>query len=439
MSNPIRVYSVVGGFIVYEFVAELALHFFVMMMIPLSCFILYRRCMDTKTTILFAIANFAALFLTMSFPANISGNIHFDLKFIPLFIVFFYIRPAIGILFVVFIILFKSLVNPSEVLFLLLNYGIASVIFIIMSTFYKRFSFMQKIIFGACFYIPITLTRYLAIVRSGDTDEILNLIWFSIMSAITLTMVIYLIELNNIQLSMMVQLQNSDKMNAISQLAASVAHEIRNPMTSVRGFLQLIKSDNNLTEEQGMFISISLEELKRTDQIINDFLSLARPETKSNELISLTKTIEEVFSFMKPYANISNVLIEYDIEQDLFILGNSHEMKQVLINITKNGIEAMQSGGSLTIKVYQSDGEGVVDIIDQGIGLSEQQLTQLGQPYYSTKTKGTGLGLMISFDIIKRMNGEYKIKSKERCGTTFSLLFPLVPAKDYRGISTKIS
>ncbi len=421
----------------YEFVAELALHFFVMMIIPLSCFILYRRKMDMRATILFTIANLAALFLTMSFPANITGDILFDLKFIPLFIVFFYIRPAVGILFVGTIIVFKSLANPGEVLFLFLNYGIISILFMVLTKFYKRLSFMRKIWFGALFYIPITLTRFSAIVKSGNSDEILNLFLFSLMSAITLTIVIYLIELNQIQLSTMVKLQNSEKINAISQLAASVAHEIRNPMTSVRGFLQLIKSDKNLTEEQGMFISISLEELKRTDQIISDFLSLARPESKATDLICLTTTAEEVYEFMKPYANISNVIIESHIKEDLFILGNTHELKQVLINIIKNGIEAMQMGGKLTIRVYERDGEGVVEIIDKGIGLSDQQLIQLGQPYYSTKTKGTGLGLMISFDIIKRMNGDYKIDSKEKCGTTFSLLFPLV-SKGHCAISTKI-
>lgn len=424
-----------GGYNVYEFVAELALHFFIMMIIPLSCFILYRKNMDKKMTILFTFANIAALLLTMSFPANITGNIHFDLKFIPLFIVFFYIRPSAGMILIGAVILFKSIVNPDELLFLMINYGISSLIFMLTARFYNRFSFMHKLIFGACFYIPITITRYFAIVGSGNTDEVLNLLWFSFMSALTLTIVIYLIELNHIQLSTMNQLQNSEKMNAITQLAASVAHEIRNPMTSVAGFLQLINKDNNLTEDQKSFISISLQELERTDQIINDFLSLARPNTKAADLVCLSSTIEEVSNFMKPYANISNVIIKCQIKDALFILGNAHEMKQVLINIIKNGIEAMQCGGNLTISVYDRKGTGVVDIIDEGISLSKQQLIQLGQPYYSTKTKGTGLGLMISFDIIKRMNGDYNIISKEQCGTTFSLLFPLATSKDY-GIST---
>lgn len=107
------------------------------------------------------------------------------------------------------------------------------------------------------------------------------------------------------------------------------------------------------------------------------------------------------------------------------MIGNRNELKQLLINIMKNGIESMPNGGILKVTAQNMSGNAIITIQDEGNGISKQQLKKLGQPYYSTKTKGTGLGLLICFDIIKRMNGEYKIKSTQRVGTTFEIVFPI--------------
>jgi two-component system sporulation sensor kinase B len=227
-------------------------------------------------------------------------------------------------------------------------------------------------------------------------------------------------------------LKSADKLNAISQLAASVAHEIRNPMTTVRGFLQMLKDDQNLTSDQSTFISVSLEELDRTNHIINDFLSLARPDISVSGKVLLPATLFEVADFMRPYALMAKVEIKTKISDGIFINGNRNELKQLFINLIKNSIEAMPDGGILEVSAFEKGSTAYIQIKDEGIGLSQKQLSMLGQPYYSTKTKGTGLGLMISFDIIKRMKGEYIIDSLENDGTTFTIIFPLFKLSDER-------
>lgn len=407
------------------FVAELIFHFFIMMMIPFVNIILSRYKKEMKTSIIFLITILFSLLLSMSFPVRVAEGIAFDLKFIPIFIAFFYIGPLGGGLAIGALLGVNILGELKEFLLLLLNYLLIIPLFGSVYNYYQRTNPWRKLFIGVAFYILITGTRIIALVQSGQSDDFLYLFSFSLLSILTLAIIIYLIEMNKLQLAMLEQLQNADKLNAVSQLAASVAHEIRNPMTTIRGFLQIMKDETNLTSKQGMFISVSLDELDRTQKIIGDFLSLARPVNHFCEPIPLSQTLTDVAEFMHPFAVMSNVNLITNIEEKLIINGNINECKQLLINLIKNGIEAMPSGGNLELFAYKENGHVRISIIDEGIGIDPIQIKQLGQPYYSTKTKGTGLGLMICFDIIKRMNGDYQISSKEKEGTTFQMIFPL--------------
>lgn len=408
-----------------DFVADLFFHFFIMMMIPLINIILSRYKKGLKTNIIFLITTIFSLILSMSFPVKVGDGIAFDLKFIPVFISFFYIGPVAGGITVVALLGVNILEEHMELLVLFINYLIITPLFGFVYQCYQRGNSWKKLCIGIAFYLLITSSRTIALIQSGHSNDFIYLFSFSMVSFLTLAIIIYLIEMNKLQIAMIEKLQNADKLNAVSQLAASVAHEIRNPMTTIRGFLQILKDEDNLTSKQGMFISISLDELDRTQNIIGDFLSLARPTNNYFESIPLSQTLIDVAKFMHPFAVMSNVNLITNIEGNLVINGNTNECKQLLINLIKNAIEAMPSGGNLEMVAYKENGSAIINIIDEGIGIDPIQIKQLGQPYYSTKTKGTGLGLMISFDIIKRMNGDYKIISKENVGTTFHLSFPM--------------
>ncbi|WP_442594229.1 ATP-binding protein [Neobacillus sp. D3-1R] len=223
------------------------------------------------------------------------------------------------------------------------------------------------------------------------------------------------------------ELQRAEKMNAIGQLAASVAHEIRNPMTVVKGFLQLFLGKEHMTEEEHSYLRLMIDELNRAEIIINDYLSLAKPDIhQESEKINANDLALKAMDLMNSYAMLSkNIELATYFEKHVSIKGNTSELKQVLINILKNGIEAMKDGGKLSLTVSESNGFGVFEISDTGIGMNEDELSRLGTAFYSLKEKGTGIGLMVCYQIIDRMKGKIEVESKKGIGTTFKIYLPL--------------
>ncbi|WP_066299652.1 ATP-binding protein [Bacillus sp. FJAT-29937] len=223
------------------------------------------------------------------------------------------------------------------------------------------------------------------------------------------------------------ELQRAEKMNAIGQLAASVAHEIRNPMTVVKGFLQIFLAKDQMSDEERMYIRLMIEEMSRAETIINDYLSLAKPDIEQTEKVDASETASKVLDLMNSYAMMSkNITVVPNLNEGVFIQGNNSELKQVLINILKNGIEAMKVGGTLSITVYKDEKYGVFEITDTGIGMSAEELERLGTAFYSLKEKGTGIGLMVCYQIIERMKGKIEVQSQNGKGTTFKIFIPLV-------------
>lgn len=223
------------------------------------------------------------------------------------------------------------------------------------------------------------------------------------------------------------QLQLSDKMEMISSLAASVAHEVRNPLQVTRGFLQLVAARTD--DKNKEYMGIAIEELDRASLIITDFLTFAKPQLDEFVDLNVSKEISQIEGIIVPLATLHGGRITVSIPNDLFIQGNSSKLKQVLINIIKNSIEAFQVDGQIHIWSYEKDGEVYIHIKDNGEGIEPAQLTKLGEPYYSTKTKGTGLGLMVTFRIIEIMKGYIEFKSQKYIGTEVVLRFPSIAVR----------
>ncbi|WP_409301081.1 PAS domain S-box protein [Peribacillus sp. SCS-155] len=219
-------------------------------------------------------------------------------------------------------------------------------------------------------------------------------------------------------------LHRQDKLAAVGQLAAGVAHEIRNPLTSMKGyaeFLQLDETDSKRRE----FLDIILEEIDRVNDIVEDFMVLAKPRAASLETKNIIPIIQRVLSFLEFEARKKEITIhfEYDREQ-IPVSCDENRLKQVFLNFIKNGIEAMPGGGRLRILAKLANGEVVVSIQDSGVGIPPEELTKLGEPFYTTKKTGNGLGLMVSFKIIESHNGRVSIESEINRGTTFNVMLP---------------
>jgi two-component system, sporulation sensor kinase A len=214
-------------------------------------------------------------------------------------------------------------------------------------------------------------------------------------------------------------LRNLDRLSIIGQLAAGVAHEIRNPLTSLKGFSKLLKT-SNYKDKQEDYLSIIMDELDRIDMIVNEFMSLAKPQAVLIERENLHHILESTVNILHPQALLHNVQITMDYpNEDIYLQCSPNQLKQVFVNFLKNAIESMPSGGNVHIHVGKVEKKRVIiTFTDQGIGIGKDVMQYLGTPFYTTKDKGIGLGLTVSNKIIQEHNGTMKIESKLGKGTT---------------------
>lgn len=214
-------------------------------------------------------------------------------------------------------------------------------------------------------------------------------------------------------------LLRTEKLSVVSELAAGIAHEIRNPLTSVKGFLQLVRSQ---VIENPMYYDIMLSEIDRIELILGELLMLAKPQAAHFQQKNICSLIREVITLLEAQANMCNIQINTkSVQDEIYVNCAENQLKQVCINFIKNAIEAIPSGGELTIDL-ETDKENVfIRFIDQGIGIPEHVLDKLGQPFYTTKEKGTGLGFMVSKKIIENHDGMVQVISEENKGTTIEI------------------
>ncbi len=218
-------------------------------------------------------------------------------------------------------------------------------------------------------------------------------------------------------------LLQSEKLSVVGELAAGIAHEIRNPLTTIKGFLQLYKAEDPSMK----YNDILLEELERIEIITSELLTMAKPQAAAQYMTDVKELIEHTVAFLTPQALMNNIVFKRNYGEDsLLITCVRTQMQQVFLNILKNAIEAMPNGGEIDIYLRQEpSGECLIAIRDQGCGIPDELFHRLGQPFYSLKEKGTGLGLMISHKIIKQYHGSIAYKSKLNEGTLVEIRLPL--------------
>jgi len=218
-------------------------------------------------------------------------------------------------------------------------------------------------------------------------------------------------------------LRKSDKLSVVGQLAAGVAHEIRNPLTSLKGFVQLLQAKYRSLE----YLDIMLSELERINSIVNEFMMIAKPQIPRFRHHDLRSILQDVVSLIETQAILNKVQIFTRFETaDCTLFCDENQIKQVLINVLKNAVEAMPNGGDIVIRVKPSAPDRLrILVIDQGSGIPPERIPKLGEPFYTTKEKGTGLGLMVCYKIIQAHQGQLFIQSEQHVGTTVCIVLPV--------------
>ncbi|SFE03735.1 PAS domain S-box-containing protein [Paenibacillus catalpae] len=221
-------------------------------------------------------------------------------------------------------------------------------------------------------------------------------------------------------------LRLSEMNAALGELAVGVAHEIRNPLTGIRGFVHLIGETlrrNGIVKEQE-YVSLILTELSRINELVSEMLWLRKPKESSMERIDMTKLIHDILPLIQVDTNMKNIHLDtYGIAHSKSVIANMSLLKQVILNLCKNSIEAMETGGTLVLGLREGHQSVTIFVQDSGPGISAEVMDKLFTPFFTTKQTGNGLGLFISKQIIVEMGGELAICSTST-GTVASVTFP---------------
>ncbi len=217
-------------------------------------------------------------------------------------------------------------------------------------------------------------------------------------------------------------LRRSEKLTTVGQLAAGVAHEIRNPLTTLRGFLQLQQEKKVLVP---LHVELMLSELERINLIVSEFLILAKPQAVHFQQKDVRHILGDVVSLLSSQAHLFGIEFETKFSKlPATVHCEENQLKQVFINVVKNAIEAMPEGGTITLEQDTVDGYVIIVISDEGVGVPEEMLPKLGEPFFTNKETGTGLGLMVSQRIIQSHKGSMEIRSEYGCGAEVTIKLP---------------
>lgn len=211
--------------------------------------------------------------------------------------------------------------------------------------------------------------------------------------------------------------------NLIGEMSAGIAHEIRNPLTTIKGFLQLLENKREYYFHKEYF-SLMISELDRANNIITEFLSLVKNKPVKKDWLNLNLIILNLLPLIEADAFNTDNYIETDCDQIKPLFADDKEMRQLILNLIRNGLEAMPPGKTLTIRTRMENGMVVLSVIDQGNGLTPEAMEKIGTPFFTTKDKGTGLGLATCYSIAARHNASIDFETGLN-GTTFHVRFKL--------------
>nr|WP_237087029.1 HAMP domain-containing sensor histidine kinase [Paenibacillus ihbetae] len=370
------------------------------------------------------------LVLSMTFASSAQAGLIFDIRYVIMFFGILFGGLTTGWILLVEFLIYRLYIGGSGVIDAIIILVITFPLSVMLASVYQRTRHRLWIVFTAGISFSVIPLTVLYITKP---DYIMNQLLFNILAipvqnSLGIWLLITLFNKSVTDKELSLRYVQNEKAEAVNHVAASLAHEVRNPLTTVLGFLQLMKSGTFSPEKTNRFLEISMEEIRRTEQILSDYLSISKPAASIRQRLELISQMQAVVEVMTSYANMNNVALRIRCPQTpIFISGSTAELKQLLVNFIKNAIEASKdvTKGTVEISIREEPPHVVIQIEDNGIGMTEEQLNRLGSIYYSTKMNGTGLGLTFSYQAIRAMNGSVSVSSEPLSGTTFVIRLPI--------------
>ncbi|QQZ08920.1 ATP-binding protein [Heyndrickxia vini] len=415
-----------------EFQFERILLQVLMVLFPFVLFLVFAngKINDLKRKIIFGLMCLLSISLSLTFAIQLGEGKYLDLRYIPWYLSFIYGGNIVGIIVSLFYIIVRIFMGGLG-MFPAISVMIIGCIYIyrIRKQFFswtlkKKLIFSSTLLLIASLLLPIIGSIVMPI--SITSIKLSIYISYLLENVIVTWIVIYLIESQIEKTALQKEFQNAEKFNVIGQLAASVAHEIRNPMTSIRGFMQILQASTHLSRSEKDYIKICIEEVDRANSIIADYLALGKSQSNEVSKLDIIREINKAVRSLSTFATLNNVQLNFAQKLPIYLAGNSSRVQQLLINLIKNGIEASSGNGIIDLEVTADHKHVYISISDNGEGMSKESMENFGLPFYSTKEKGTGLGLMVSRQIIDEMDGNIQVNSTKGVGTVLSLTFPRI-------------
>ena len=408
-------------------------HILVQMLMILFPIILYQalvnnRKLEKKEPFYWGMVFTITMGLCVAFAIKIDDGIYIDMRMVPWYLAFIYGGKTVGIFVTLFYAVIRFLVGGAGMIPAFIVLFFSTIVIWRFSVNFLKWNRRQKILYSIVFLVissaMLPIIGVTLLQKTLTMSRLYIHIGFVIANGLSVWLAVHLLESYREKKELEREVQKSEKLLVVGQVAASVAHEIRNPMTSVRGFLQLLSGSKNVNEAEKKYIKICIDEIDRANEIISDYLSLGRnKESEQHVLVDLSSIAIKSVNTLCSYASINNVQLSIITGTGTLITGNSSRLQQMLVNLIKNAIEAAHPNGKVEVRVESIGHQVILTVKDNGIGMTTEQMENIGIPYYSTKEKGTGLGLMITLQIIKEMNGTWNVASQQSKGTQFNISF----------------
>lgn len=256
--------------------------------------------------------------------------------------------------------------------------------------------------------------------------EVVEIIFYFAIGILTGALIDRQLRARKKQEEMRIQLERSHQLSIVGQIAAGVAHEIKNPLASIKGALEIVSDEKTSSKDKEEFTGILFSEIKRMDGTITEFLNFARPKETKLRKLDLSDLIPTTIKSLEAYASNQGVTIHQDIEGGLTIKGDREKLHEMLLNLLLNAIQVSKADSFIEVWLErQSSSTALLTIKDSGKGIEKKDIDRIFEPFYTTKATGIGLGLAIVKAIMDSHNGAIEVQSVPEHGTDIKVTFPL--------------
>lgn len=418
------------------YLEQILLHFFIILG-PIIFYQMYKNDerffpSSWKPQKIFFFLILGSTIMLFHFPLLQIGYFSFDFQSLLIMYTLLYCNKRLGVTILLIITVYRLFLNVNDGMISILLFPFVYTIPMLLQSSWDqkskkiKYIFSLMISFVAYFFFFIILWAVLLVtnLRLITVEKpIVIVIFTGICYCLVFLIMIMITEFLRENRRLKRLAHDSEKMMVVSELAAGVAHEVRNPLTVVKGFVQLVEKEVDDTSKT--YMKLVLSEIDRAESIITDYLHLAKKNNLIQSNISVTEMLKTVHSVMSSFTNINGITLSLKIEDDLYIAGDPSKMKQVCYNIIKNAAEAIpHAHGEITLRSYASDMSAIIEFSDNGIGMDDKELNRIGEPFYTNKESGTGLGVMVTKSIIEEHDGVLDFQSEKDKGTVVTIRIP---------------